>query len=112
MTTPTATQPVARNGSIKYTQALEWVVRVLALLAPVMFGTLLGLAIAGERRLDAHEVNLATISANRFTAQDGADMQRQIGNMVTRQELAVVVDRLMLEFRELRRTIERNGNAK
>lgn len=98
-----------RNGNIKASVVLEWIVRAFALLAPVMFGTLLGMAISGERRLDMNEQRIVAISANRFTAQDGATLQRQIGNMVTREELAVLVDRWTEEFRELRRTIERNG---
>lgn len=98
------------SNPVKAIHVLEWVVRAFALMAPVMFGVLVGIAISAERRLDSHEVDLASIEANRFTAQDGAEMQRQLGGMVTRDELAILVDRWTDEFRELRRTIERNSN--
>lgn len=104
MTTPASG---VRNSGIKAAVVVEWGVRVFALMAPVMFGILVGVAISAERRLDSHEIDLAGIEASRFTAQDGADIQRQLGQMVTRDELGVIVDRWTDEFRELRRSIER-----
>lgn len=107
------TTTTSRNGGgIRASLVLEWAVRVFALLAPILFGALLQFAIAGERRLDSHDISLAEISSNRFTAQDGADVQRQLGTMVTREELANVIDRWTEEMRELRRLVAENGGSR
>ncbi len=98
MTMPAVANGV-RNGGVKTAIILEWTVKVFALLAPILFGALLTLYISGERRLDSHEVALGAIEASRFTAGDGADIQRQMANMVTRPEF-------LTELREIRQRLD------
>lgn len=109
MTTPHVTA-TPRNDNGAHLRILgDWVLRFSGAFALAAAGFLLSMLLAFEGRMDTHEKDLVAIHANRFTAQDGSDVQRQLGTFVTRAELAETMRGIRADLREIR-TLVANGN--
>ena len=99
-----------RNGNGQHARTiLDWILKFAGALALAAFGFLFSLLLGFEGRMDTHEREIVGIKANRFTAQDGTDVQRQLGTFVTRAELATEIRGLRDDIREIR-TLVTNGD--
>ena len=99
-----------RNGNGQHARTiLDWILKFAGAIALAAFGFLFSLLLRYDGRMDAHEIEIASFKANRFTAQDGTVVERRMGTFVTREELAVEIRGLRDDIREIR-TLVSNGN--